>query len=129
MKKYCFTCGAKLEFPANNKPRFCSKCGVSLESLGKTQKTLQEVEDKDDEADDEQLSVPTNISALDFEFYQDNNNKGEKLSTLMGTLDESQVGSIPSNPPPKITNEEAMEQFRKEAGQLRQNPIQKDDPA
>ena len=119
MKKYCFTCGAKLEFSIRDKPKFCSKCGIPLESSAGPI-------DNDVEPDDEQLSVPINIDKLDFDFEEDIlTGKGQTLGSIVGTLEESEVGRIPENMP-KTTNEEAMEQFKKEAGSLRQGPTQKD---
>ena len=126
MKTYCYDCGAKLEFSPRDKPKFCSKCGIPLESSGKIMKKPQKQINEDIEIDDETLSVSASITALDFEFDQETQkDKGVKLSSLMGTLDASQISDVPASNL-RVTNEEAMEQFKKEAGSLRQSSNKKD---
>ena len=126
MKTYCYSCGAKLEFSPRDKPKFCSKCGTPLESSGKIMKKPQKQINEDIKIVDEPLGFSANITQLDFEFDQQvQKNKGVKLSSLMGTLDASQISAVPASNL-HVTNEEAMKQFKKEAGSLRQSSNKKD---
>ena len=123
MKAYCYNCGSKMEFSIKDKPSFCAKCGTSLDGAkNETQASPASEEPEDDKT----TSIP-DIAELDFEFDQFSN-RTETLGSLVGTLDKDQVGKYAIDSP-KITSEEAMEQFKKEAGQLRQSPMKKDDQA
>ena len=129
MKTYCYDCGAKLEFSPRDKPKFCAKCGVSLDGKKKvraaracsTQKDLPTPADEEEDV----THIP-NIDGLDFDFLQGatTNNK-MTIGSIMGTLDPDQIQKGSSRGP-KITPEQAMEQFKREAGSIRQNQKKKD---
>ena len=129
MKTYCYDCGAKLEFSPRDKPKFCAKCGVALSenkkvrsaSAGSAQKNLPAPVDEEEDV----AHVP-NIDGLDFDFLQGaaTNNK-MTIGSVMGTLDPDQIRGRSSRGP-KITPEQAMDQFKKEAGSIRQNQKKKD---
>ena len=116
MKKYCFACGSKLEFSLKEKPKFCSKCGTSLG--GETVSTVDSNEEDDGE---EQILTIPNIDKLDFVFEENPlQGKPPKLGEIMGTLEEGQVGKFP-RPQSQGAQEDAMEEFRKEAGTLKKD--------
>jgi len=122
MKTYCYDCGAKLEFSPRDKPKFCAKCGVSLagtkEELAPPASTEAEEEDA--------LRVPS-VSGLDFDFIQDTTtNKKMTLGSVMGTLDPDQIQGRALGSGEKVTQEQAMEHFKKEAESIRQSPKKKD---
>lgn len=122
MKTYCYDCGAKLEFSPKDKPKFCAKCGVSLS--GVKEKKLEAAASTEGEEEDA-VSIPS-ISGLDFDFVRDaETNKKMTLGSIMGTLDPDQMqGRAPLGA--GITQEQAMEQFKKEAGSIRQGSKKKD---
>tara|TARA_R100000458_G_C8277319_1_gene252824 strand:+ start:2808 stop:3176 length:369 start_codon:yes stop_codon:yes gene_type:complete len=116
MKKYCFDCGAKMEFSASSKPKFCPNCGISLGSPS-SQSTPQEkvIEDHDDEEIDDISNL--NINALDFDFDESLLQvKGQKIENVMGTGAQTD-DSIPNVKPADYGKED----FQKEAGTLRNN--------
>jgi len=123
MKTYCYDCGAKLEFSPRDKPKFCVKCGVSLVKGAVKQESPISLEIEEGE---DAVNIP-DISGLEVEF--DNYSmkpKGEKLGSIMGTLDKPTSDNSLANNMPVMSSEEAMEQFRKEAGTIRQNTQKKD---
>ena len=125
MKTYCYDCGAKLEFSPKDKPKFCAKCGVSL-SGSKEKKPEPAAPVSPAETEEEDAVRIPNIDGLDFDFTPDAlAGKKTTLSSIMGTLDPDQIqerGPIGA----KITQEQAMEQFKKEAGSIRQSSKKKD---
>jgi len=131
MKTYCYSCGAKSEFSPKDKPKFCAKCGISFLDGSKRggQENPAPAAGAYEEEEEDNVSIPT-IDGLDYEF--DDNSlsaKGEKLGAIMGTLENDQASVMPAaNMPnmPKMTKDEAMEMFRKEAGAIRENPKKKD---
>ena len=121
MKVYCQKCGSKIEFSANDKPKFCHSCGASL-SLGSNITNAEE--DGVNEEAENVTSVPT-ISGLEVEIHSDPV-KGEPLSSLLGTAEE---GAPPMNiNRPKQTKEEVLENFQKEAGSLKRKKTAKKTP-
>jgi hypothetical protein len=125
MKTYCYNCGAKSEFSIRDKPKFCSKCGVSFsgESKEKERVGLDSVEAEEDEGI---VNIP-NISELEYDFYDMKKSK-ETIGSLVGTGTSS--GPPGSNKPqknmPSMTREQAMEIFQKEAGSIKRSAKKKD---
>jgi hypothetical protein len=115
MKKYCFSCGAKLEFSARNQPKFCAHCGKSLDALS-------HAHDEDEEVSEvEEKVVTPMISGLDFDFDPETNKtKGDSFGSLIGTLEKVSGNKLPDNLPTP-SKEEMLEQYKKEAGTLRDN--------
>lgn len=134
MKTYCPECGCKMEYaPPAKKPNFCSGCG---EALGVVQKKPQPVASKappqrkqtDDEDDEDgedydptdATSVP-DISGLEFEIIPDKPS-GVTLGQIYraAALSDSKPQRDPTEQSdPGISTEQALEDFRKEAGTLR----------
>jgi len=113
-----------MEFSPRDKPKFCSKCGAQLgQDKGSDASSLS---DESAIEEDEATRVP-DIGGLDFELDASFTPRPETLGSLVGTLDSSAGGLPPSPNQPKTTKEQAMEQFKKEAGSLRRSPAQKDD--
>jgi len=123
MKTYCYDCGAKLEFSPRDKPKFCAKCGVSLTG-SKEEKSAPPASA---EVEKEDVVYVPSVSKLDFDFIQDTSASNKMtLGSIMGTLDPDQIqGGFSSGV--KITDKQAMEQFKKEAGSIRQKSPKKKD--
>jgi hypothetical protein len=117
MKKYCFNCGAKIEFLASNKPKFCPNCGAPLES-SKGQVAPQV--DTPVEIEDDISDFQTDIQGLDFDFDEKSlQQKGEKLGSVVGTLDESQAGQLDNDIPQSELPKYGVKDLEREAGSLR----------
>ncbi|MAH48965.1 hypothetical protein CMI37_24270 [Candidatus Pacearchaeota archaeon] len=118
MKKYCFNCGAKMEFLIKERPKFCAQCGKPLESSLAAGNEGGVIEDDFDDAT--VVNVGGNMQGLDFDLdTEDLKVKKENLQSLMGTLDEpSHTNQSPVNFPTP-SKKEVLEQYRKEAGTLR----------
>tara|TARA_R100000808_G_C2154735_1_gene165988 strand:- start:7086 stop:7472 length:387 start_codon:yes stop_codon:yes gene_type:complete len=126
MKKYCFNCGGKMEFSAANKPKFCPNCGTPLESSANPQEVQNTTIEEDDDID----SVLTDLSieALDFEFDSSLTQvKGQKIGSVVGTLDGSQISNYKPPKQTKTADGNFKEEFRKEAGSLKQNKLTEED--
>jgi len=123
MRKYCFSCGAKLEFSPRDQPKFCSRCGKPLvagtSEAGETKRNLSE-----EQEDNEQVIVPRSITGLEVEINEIETGK-ETLGSLIGTLEKSEVNKFPRNIQ-KVSSEEAMKQFKKEAGSIKPSKAKKD---
>ena len=120
MKKYCFACGFKLEFLLKDKPKFCSKCGTPLES-GATAVSGDNDNDNERNEENEAVNIPS-IDKLDFIFEEDVlQAKPRKLSEVMGTLRKGEIGQFPRTQDNTGTRENAMEEFRREAGTLKKD--------
>tara|TARA_Y100000310_G_scaffold340562_1_gene436730 strand:+ start:1359 stop:1712 length:354 start_codon:yes stop_codon:yes gene_type:complete len=109
MKIYCQSCGAKVEFSAKDKPKFCHNCGTSLSLGSNTRK--EEPLDKE-EAD---MTTVPNISQLEIEIQTDDV-LVEKIEDIMGTSKNENTMKYPA---PQIPKKEALKQFKKEAESLR----------
>ena len=121
MKKYCFNCGAKMEFLVKEQPKFCPHCG---KPLGTSSNAYHE--DEEASEPEETARVP-NISGLDFEFDPETyKTKGESLGSLVGTLEEVSENKLPDNFP-TTSKEEIIEQYRQEAGTLRESKRPEED--
>ena len=121
MKKYCFSCGAKMEFSVKDQPKFCPHCG---KSLGTSSHAHCENEKA---SEPEEIVRAPNISGLDFEFDPElYKSKGESLGSLIGTLEEVSSNKLPDNFPAS-SKEEIMKQYKQEAGTLRENKRPEED--
>ena len=123
MKKYCFSCGAKLEFSPKDQPKFCSRCGKPLvagtSEAGEAESNLGK-----EQEDNEPVIVPRSITGLEVEINEIKTEK-ETLGSLIGTLEKSDVNKFPRNTQ-KVSTEEAMKQFKKEAGSIKPSKAKKD---
>lgn len=122
MKVYCQKCGSKVEFSANNKPKFCQNCGTSL-SLGSNVLKASNQEESDDEESDA-TSVPR-LSKLEVEIQTDQI-KGEKIGDMLGVAEGADLPTYSTfgkkqnrYPKAKQSKKEALKNFKKEAGSLR----------
>ena len=115
MKKYCFSCGTKLEFSVKDQPKFCSHCGKPLDTSLHAHREDEEV------SEPESIARALNMSGLDFEFDPElHKSKGDSLGSLVGTLEEVSDNKLPDNFP-TTSKEEMMEQYKREAGTLRES--------
>ena len=146
MISYCFECGAKLEYQASAKPKFCHSCGTPLvmgnkESKGRAAQAEKraphggprdnalraEDQESDDFGDDEDLRVPENLDRLDYEvtFAENQTFKlGDILEQSVREAEASNEMPNPLNIPPQkgrhVSQKKVVAQFKKEAGTLRQ---------
>jgi len=100
------------------KPKFCPQCGKPLESSSSAR--CEEDESFDEPAVEK---IGANIKELDIEFdIESLTVKKETFESLMGTLDKvSEHQSSEKFPAP--SKKEVLEQYRKEAGTLRDNRL------
>lgn len=131
MKYYCFSCGQPTEYTIA-KPKFCSSCGTNFESKAQTnaQPTLAKpptpqlstarVDDDDDDGPSLQdaKEVP-NINKLDVE-VNIGKKSGEKLGNILGTASTNDYVQSPEPKGKKVSRKKFLEEFKKEAGTLRQ---------
>ena len=145
MISYCFECGAKLEYQASAKPKFCHSCGTPLtmgnkESKGRATRVekrdplddpefnpLRAEDESDNFEDDEGLRVPENLDRLDYEvtFAENQTFKlGDILEQSVREAEASNEMPNPLNIPPRkgshVSQKKVVAQFKKEAGTLRQ---------
>jgi len=123
MKKYCFNCGSKMEFSVKEKPKFCPQCGKPLESSSDARYEENETEESFGEA---AFKIGDNLKELDLEFdIESLTVKKETFESLMGTLDKVSEHESPENFPTP-SKKEVLEQYKKEAGTLRDNTRSKE---
>jgi len=116
MKIYCQKCGNATEY-SFDKPKFCSGCGSSFviasSFIQKTVKATPRITQQEPEEEIATERVP-DISKLDFDI-DINSNRGVKLNNLMGTHN-GQSTDEPTFSAPRISKEQALEEFKREAG-------------
>ena len=117
MKIYCQTCGSKIEFSPNDKPKFCQGCGKSLNLGSNISKAETETEAEELLEEEESVGLPS-IDKLDFDL-EVHQMKGEKLSTIVGTSDKYKKESNSNTGNNTQTKEEFLKEFQNEAGALR----------
>jgi hypothetical protein len=117
MKKYCFNCGSKLEFSVKEKPKFCVQCGKPLEF-----ESSSDAHDEDGESHEAEVEISNiNIQGLAFDFDPGSLKIiKDTVGSLMGTLDKVSDNNT-STDFPSVTKDEVLEQYKKEAGTLRNN--------
>lgn len=135
--KFCHNCGIKLIPTA----KFCTECGTSQASLSakpptqevqptinkpKPQNTFTPISRGEDDDDDDSYidhidHLNVSISSLEVDYGRSNNSRKETVGSIM-----SQGAALPENAenfsratPPPIDNQSFLEQFRNEAGTLR----------
>ncbi|MGA0317665.1 MAG: hypothetical protein ACO3LB_08270 [Flavobacteriaceae bacterium] len=88
---YCTGCGHKIEY-AYSKPKFCSNCGLSLDTTQKSRENFQKnVDDAflaEDETDAEEVPTLYNGLAVDTESY---GNNVFSFESLIGEEDKSKA--------------------------------------
>lgn len=148
MISYCYECGVKLEYPASVKPKFCHNCGLPTGGGGhganpKERETAGECCPKGHEGapgvrgervedEDEGLRVPENLTELEFEL-----SFAEAQTFKLGDIMEQSVREteaageiagplkIPDRKGKRTSKKKVLDQFKREAGTLRQKPRKK----
>ena len=126
MKSFCPHCGAHVAY-AGPKPKFCSSCGDSLRSFSTSHKKPEKEIDEDGNPNvpkpKSEESIPQ-ISSLEIEI-QAHPSKTHTLGQIFETY--SEVKPSPSSfdfasppAPARISQEQFLEEFEKEAGSLRE---------
>ena len=117
MKIYCLSCGSKIEFSPNDKPKFCQGCGKALD-LGSNISSKAKLKKETNVTEEElnEISLP-NINELEIEI-ETHQVKGEKIESIMGTAEGGQAR--PDVIRNAQTEEEFLKAFKKEAGSLRE---------
>ena len=126
MKAYCMSCGSLLEFPAGKKPNFCFSCGANT-ATGKIapKKTVAKSPQPKEEVnfdEEEELSVP-DISGLDFDIQGSLKVSKSSIGDIMSVSDGNENPHVPTEIKAKskrVSKKKFMEQFKKEAGSLRE---------
>ena len=123
-KIFCMQCGNKHEY-TDRPPRFCSECSnpFNSSSTATTNKTtpkptviVNQIDDDNDNDDDTGAEVPK-IDKLDIEI--DIRQKKETIGNLVGTSKSGQGQEFLRPPPKKMSKKKVLEQFRREAGTIR----------
>jgi len=129
MKTYCPDCGTKIEF-ASKKPNFCPNCGHGL-TVSKASSKPTPVDEKPDfdkeglgfdvEYDAEGVPDFQSMKGLDYDFEPDSQNSETLGSIFKGSSMDVEPKSDVSTPRSEgPTAQQNMEQFRAEAGSLRE---------
>lgn len=116
MKIYCQKCGNATEY-SFDKPKFCSGCGSSFITassfISKTAKPVIKITHNESQEEIPVEKVP-HLDKLDFEINV-NSAKGIKLNNLIGTYNGQNTETTTFSSQ-KINKEQAMEDFKREAG-------------
>ena len=125
MKIYCPNCGSATAY-SGPKPKFCSSCGNPMSALAKKEKEEQKNyeihEDIDIEEDPSENFDLGNMDKLEVEITHQSKNNVTFGQIMENSADATVQGDVtftkkPSTP--QKSSEQVMEQFRKEAGTLR----------
>jgi|TARA_Y100000593_G_scaffold94174_1_gene192000 hypothetical protein len=122
MKKYCTECGYKIEYTAKQ-PNFCPSCGEGLNASARANKPAQTVIEQQPEIEESQEEVANipQLQGLDIEIQPDVT-KGVKLGQVFAEASENDDRPInDSYKPPRISKKKILDEFKREAGTLR-NP-------
>lgn len=120
MKSFCPDCGSLMNY-VGAKPKFCSSCGSSLDSLSKTSQASapnEEVENTEEEIE----SIPK-VDGLEIEI-QRYDNRGQTLGNVMETyqnIKPPENNQENTEPPRKVDRQQFLDNWQKEAGALRPN--------
>lgn len=107
-----------MQFSVKEKPKFCPQCGKPLESSLGTR--CEEGAIEEDFDDVTAVNVGDNMQGLDFDLDNESLKvKKDTLQSLMGTLDKASDKNSSSVDFPTPSKEEVLEQYKKEAGTLR----------
>lgn len=123
MKIYCPKCGSGSNYNMT-KPKFCQGCGKSFSGEGpsraaKKQKDATKVETQII-PEIKKETIPENINKLEFDTIGTLQVKGSALGQLVGTSEGTAVfGGRPQSTEANLSEEEFLEQFKKEAGTSR----------
>jgi DNA-directed RNA polymerase subunit M/transcription elongation factor TFIIS len=119
MKSFCPSCGSLIQY-AGPKPKFCSSCGNSLSSFSKASESPKVVEENQNSDEEEVQSIP-DMEGLAFEVE-----RFERKETVGGIMEAYKDIKPPENTqenkapaPPKISKEQFLENWKKEAGSIR----------
>lgn len=123
MKMYCPKCGSGSSYNMA-KPKFCQECGESFLSAPPKQpvrnrKTVaKEIEEATPEVKEKGV-VSQNINKLELDTVGTLKVKGSALGQLMGTSEDFEPYERGRSSDDNLSNEEFLEQFKKEAGTSR----------
>ena len=127
MKIYSAQCGSPTAY-FGPKPKFCSSCGNPLSALAKKEKEEQKNyeihEDIDMENDPSENFNLGNMDKLEVEINHQKNNNVTFGQLMENSADAEMKGDITFTKKPSVperTSEQVIEDFRKEAGTLRNN--------
>jgi|TARA_B110000196_G_C21041048_1_gene612484 hypothetical protein len=119
MKIYCAKCGNGVAY-TSEKPNFCVKCGTPFAG---SVAQASELEGDASEGDEPSGAPLPKINKLDFEIIDDV--KSPKITFGSILEDAKRQDAPPQDDPsyqaPEMSTEEAMEEFKREAGTLRPN--------
>jgi hypothetical protein len=137
MKSYCYECGVKLEYPVNEKPKFCHNCGTPFGDKAQSPKQPPQhtgpdvvavaAEEAIDSPANDAKSVPV-INGLDFEIHHIKPNTfklGEVMEQQVAEIEASDGSIQPMNIPPrkggvkKGNRKKFLQNWEKEGGTLR----------
>ena len=121
MKIYCPQCGSPTAY-VGPKPKFCSSCGNALSALAKKEehKNYTIHEDIDIEEEPSQQMDIGNMNRLDVEIESFGNSKVtiKEIMESQGTKTQGEL-NLPKMEPHQQTSDQVLEDFKKEAGTLR----------
>ena len=127
MKTYCSKSAAGTSYNMQ-KPKFCQSCGspfgkkIVAQTKRKPQKpALVDEEKRAELIDTEDFRLSENVNKLEFDMIGSLKVKGTTVGTIAGTLDPENIEKRTSDVQPKITEEQFLEDFRREAGTSRPN--------
>ena len=149
MISYCYECGVKLEYPASVKPKFCHNCGSPTggddghgsspkerEAQGgccpKGHEGVPGVRGIREEDEDENLKVPENLTELEFDLSFAESQTFKLGDIMEQSVRENEAGgeiagplNIPDRKGKRTSKKKVLDQFKREAGTLRQKPRKK----
>lgn len=128
MKSFCPHCGSLMMY-AGAKPKFCSSCGNELGSFSVSYKKKGQPTREEDE--DGNPNVPTpeetnfipNINSLQVDIQASSPQKhtlGQVLETYSNVKPNESSQDDFSHPQNNVSSEQFLDNFKKEAGTLRQ---------
>lgn len=119
VKIFCHSCGYKMEYTMD-KPKFCQQCGCSLVSTASKPTPQPEVVVEQEVVEEKEESKPLpNLKNLDFEISH-----AEKPKLTVGDVGLQPPSSEEAKkytriPDESISKEQFLENWKKEAGSLR----------
>jgi hypothetical protein len=119
---YCQSCGTPHEY-TTKKPNFCQNCGFQFnasiaKNIPQESQKLTSRDEEDEYYDDEEESedVVPDIKDLDIDI-EVNPQRGYKIREIAGTASSSE--GFEREREPRVSREEFLNSFKKEAGSMR----------
>ena len=123
MKTYCYQCGTAITY-ASEKPNFCVKCGCDLNSTKATKKVAPPaVETEIDMAEEESVVSLPAINQVEVDINA-SSGSAIPLGQIAGTSQGGGgiVDDFKAPESQQMTEQQIMDDFKKEAGALRPKP-------